>query len=438
MGGAQPGDKTLVDALNPAAQVLSLHQDLPLQQALRLAAQAAQDGAQATRGMRAVYGRASFLGERSRGHLDAGAVSLAAILAALEQACQGVQPRQAAQLESQPILPAAGKFINHPDSMVSQDNLGLALAFPGYVRCTADGILVRAQPKPQGRVGLAIGHGGGHTPSMGGLVGPGLLDADVYGPLFTCASGVRIARAVQQAERGAGVILLVSNHAGDVLNARLAQVRAEAQGLRVLSVLSSDDIATASREQHLKRRGLGGLLFMVKVGGAAAEAGQSLEETVRLMQKTNLRTATLSVAARAGTHPVSGLPLFDLPAGQLEVGTGVHGEVGVYRGPHLPADAVVDMLLERLLADLETFQPAPLIAFLNGSGGVSKMELHILYRRVCQALAERGLRLAAGVVDSLFTTQETGGFSLSLLAADEEIWQAWQQPAAGAYFRWPL
>jgi len=439
VGGAQPGDKTLVDALAPAVSALAKSPQDDMLPALDAAAGAAEHGAQATRAYAASMGRARFLGERGLGHPDPGAVSFALIVRSLHTVALGDHPA-ALEIEafaaSQRVKPLS-KFINDPEDMVAEDNCGLALAYPQLVRLTDAGVLVRAQPKGQGKVGLAIGHGGGHTPSMGGFLGTGLLDADVYGPLFTCASGLKIARAIELAERGGGVILLVSNHAGDVLNARLAARRAEQLGIPVSLVLSSDDVATAPREDHLARRGLGGLLFPLKVGGGAAEAGLPLADVAALMRRTNERTATLAVASRAPRHPVSGERLFDLPEGQIEVGTGVHGEVGVYRGELLNADGLVGMMLDKLVPDLAAFIQDRVWVFLNGSGGTSQMELHILYHSVHQELAARGLQVAAGVVGSYFTTLEMGGFSLSLCALDEEGAGWWQAPASSPAFRWP-
>lgn len=438
VGGAKPGEKTMIDALEPAVSAMASRTSLPLVEAVSAAVDAARQGAEATREMVAVHGRAHFLGERSAGYQDAGATSIALLFETLSLALQGrtAPPLPDATITADPV-PPPGKLINHPHQMVSEDNEGLSLAFPKLVALTADHILVRAEPKAAGKVGLAIGHGGGHTPSMGGFVGPGLLDADVYGPIFTCASGVRIARAIDCANRAAGVVLLVSNHAGDVLNARLAVRRTEQSGIAVQPVILGDDIATAPREKFKERRGLGGLLFALKIGGAAAEAGESLAETTRLMEKTNERTATLAVAVRPPTHPATGQPLFALPDKQIEIGTGVHGEIGLYRGPLLPADQITDMLIERLTQDLAPLLKKRVLVFVNGSGGTSKMELHILYRRVYRQLTGAGLDIAAGVVEALFTTQEMGGFSLSLCAIDDDLQPWWELPATGPYFRWP-
>ncbi|MCB2210398.1 dihydroxyacetone kinase subunit L [bacterium] len=440
VGKAQPGDKTLLDALAPAVATMEEKQGQSLTAALDGAVASAEAGVAATREMQAEEGRARFLGERSMGHPDPGATSFWLIIKAFAEITEGKPvsvPDLAEDVEADRFHPS-GKFINSPASMIAEDNLGLALAYPGLVRLRDDGVLVRATPKSKNKVGLAIGQGGGHTPSMGGFVGPGLLDADVYGPLFTCASGLKIAEAIQQADHGAGVALLVSNHAGDVLNARLAQHRAEGAGHDVELILLSDDVATAPREDYLRRRGLGGLLFALKVGGGAAEAGLSLAEVAAQMRAVNERTASLAVAAQAPRHPFSGERLFDLPEGQIEVGTGVHGEVGVYRGELLPPDDLVALMLDRLVPDMEAFLQNRVWVFLNGSGGTSQTELHILYQSVYRQLDERGLQVADGVIGSYFTTLEMGGFSLSLCALPENALPWWAAPASSPAFRWPL
>ncbi|MDY6873731.1 MAG: dihydroxyacetone kinase subunit DhaL [Chloroflexota bacterium] len=440
VGGAHPGDKTLLDALGPAVDALEAESGLSLQAAFGRATEAAEVGVVATREMQAEEGRARFLGERSKGHPDPGAASFALIVKSFTEIAEGrtmAAPDLAGDVEADSFHPS-GKFINSPASMIAEDNLGLALAYPGLVRLTDEGVLVRAKPKSEGKVGLAIGQGGGHTPSMGGFVGPGLLDADVYGPLFTCASGLKIAEAIKQADHGAGVALLVSNHAGDVLNARLGKHRAEGAGQDVELILLSDDVATAPREDYLRRRGLGGLLFALKVGGGAAEAGLPLTDVAKQMRAVNERTASLAVASRAPRHPFSGERLFDLPEGQIEVGTGVHGEVGVYRGDLLPPDELVELLLDQLVTDLDAFLEGRVWVFLNGSGGTSQTELHILYQSIYRQLGERGLQVMDGVVGSYFTTLEMGGFSLSLCALPEAALPWWAAPASSPACRWPL
>jgi len=294
VGGAVPGDKTILDAMIPAYKYLLQNEDQSPQAALEQTWQIAKRAAEETAKMIARQGRARFLKENSRDYQDAGATSFSWIIYALWQAALNEKAHITDETSLIAFQPH-GKFINEPAEIVHEDNRGLSLAYPELVKLTDDEVLIRARQKEPGKVGIAIGHGGGHTPSMGGFVGYGLLDADVYGPIFTCASGVKISRAIQYADRNAGVILLVSNHTGDVLNAKLAERRAEQAAIPVELVLSSDDIATASRSQFIERRGLGGLLFTLKIGGAAAERDYPLGKVAEIMKKTNERTASLSI-----------------------------------------------------------------------------------------------------------------------------------------------
>lgn len=365
---------------------------------------------------------------------------MAVFLETLRDYCWGVTP-VSVPADVGPVMGERGataRLINDPATLISDELEGFAAAHAHLVELLPGGIVVRRQPKEWGKVGLCIGHGGGHSPSMCGFVGPGLLDVDVVGDLFSCAAGVRIARGIELADRGAGVVLLVSNHSGDVLNARAALRLAREAGIEVRMVLLGDDVATAPRERFEQRRGLGGLLFALKVGGAAAELGWPIDEVVRVMEKAGWWTATLAVATRPPTHPVTGERLFDLPPGQMEIGVGVHGEAGMYRGPILSAEETAEMVVARLLDDLPYTPGDCVLVLLNGTGGTPLMELHILYRSVSRILQSRQIAVHGVVVGQLFTTQDMGGFSLSFCKVDEELKRLWDAPARGPYFAvWP-
>ncbi len=437
VGGASFGDKTILDGIIPVYQYIMEHQNQSPEQVLEGAWGVSKEAALATKTLVAKQGRARFLKENSKTFQDAGATSFSWIVYALWRAAKDESPILVNDSAQSSAFHPHGKFINSPDEIVRQDNRGLALAYPELVQLTEDGILIRAKPKNKGETGIAIGHGGGHTPSMGGFIGPGLLDADVYGPIFTCASGVNIFKAIQYADRGAGVVLMVSNHTGDVLNARIAERRAKQAGIPVEFVLSGDDIATASRDQLSERRGLGGLLFALKIGGAAAERGYPLNRVAASMRTTNERTATLSVGLSAPTHPITGEPLFESKEDHLEIGTGVHGEAGVYRGDLQSADDVIDLMMKQLIPDLECFDEKKYLLFINGSGGTSRMELHILFQKAYSVLKQHGIQPVGSVVDSFFTNQEAKGFSLSLCVVTDEMEMLWNDPASGPCFHWP-
>lgn len=437
VGGAVPGQKTILDGILPVSDYLHQNTNESLNDVLQNAWEVSQKAAFSTREMIAKQGRARFLKEKSLSYQDAGATSFSWIVYALWRAAKGEIPiKEDAPLHELAFQPY-GKFINNPETLVAQDNRGLALAYSKLVSLNSDGILTRTRRKPKGKVGIAIGHGGGHTPSMGGFVGPGLLDTDVYGPIYTCASGIKIFKAIEYAERGAGVVLLVSNHSGDVLNARIAERRARQAGIPIELIFLGDDIATATRDHLNERRGLGGLLFALKIGGAAAERGYSLEQVASLMRMTNERTATLSVALSAPTHPITGLPLFEAKENHLEIGTGIHGEAGVYSGELKSADEIVELIMAQLIKDLSGFKEDQYLVFLNGMGGTSRMELHILFQSAYSLLQYRKIKPVGCVVDSYFTNQEMKGFSISLCAATLEMEELWNDPASGACFRWP-
>lgn len=327
------------------------------------------------------------------------------------------------------------KWINDPDRIVAEELEGLALAYPDIVRKVSDHIIARAVPKPTGHVGLVIGHGAGHEPSMCGFVGKGLLDVDVMGEIFACASGAQILEGIQVADRNGGVVLLVSNHEGDRLNANMAVRLAERRGIAVRQVLLYDDIATAPKGREPERRGIAGLVFPVKMAGAAAEAGAPLDEVVRIAEKARDWTRSLAVARAPGVHPITGQPMFELEPGRMVIGMGVHGERGVYEGPMLSADATMDKVASAILEDLPFVAGDEVIAFLNGLGGTTLMELHLLFRRLAHILSMKSISLYRALIGELITSQETAGFSLSLCKVDEELKALWDAPAEGISFK---
>lgn len=438
IGGAEPGEKTLVDALTPAVQAFTSEADKgeDLASCFKAAADAAIKGARSTENMVAQKGRARFLHKRDLGSRDAGAETITIIFKSWYQQCaSGYEETGAEESISVNRKGASAKFINLSEDMIREELEGFTLAFHGHVMMKYPGVVTRAHRKEKGKVALCIGHGGGHSPSMTGFVGAGLLDAAVVGNLFTCAAGTRIATGIEEVDGGAGVLLLISNHSGDLLNARLARRLAESKGIKVLPVLHYDDISTAPPDKRSQRRGLGGLLFAVAVGGAAAEDGLPIQEVAALTEKTRDRTATVAVATRAPLHPISGKPLFDLPPGMMEVGMGVHGEKGSYRGSYLSANETMDLIASSLLEDLNICAGEEILVLLNGSGGISFMELHILYRRLSQVLSEKEICVYDKVIGEYFTTFEMGGFSLSLCKVDQELKGWWDKPSSGVYFK---
>jgi dihydroxyacetone kinase-like protein len=329
------------------------------------------------------------------------------------------------------------KLINTPQTILREMLEGFAAAYPQFVHLTPEGLITRAVPKAAGKVGLVIGNGSGHEPAMIGFVGEGLFDVNVPGDIFAAPGSEHIVRGIKAAERGAGVLLCVSHHAGDLLNAELAMARCEAEGIdEVEMVVLYDDISSAPKGREPERRGTAGLFFTWKLLGAYAEMGASLEECKAMAERIRDNTRTLAVALTPGTNPLTGQVMFELPDDEIEIGMGVHGEVGQGRRKFTTADATIDMMLPALLADKPFVAGDEVLVLLNNSGSMTQMELFILNRRVAQCLNEAGISVYGTYIGSYATTQEMAGFALSLCKVDRTMTALWDAPARGAGFQW--
>lgn len=328
------------------------------------------------------------------------------------------------------------KLINQPDQILQDMLAGFAAAYPDIVQLTASGLIVRRQPKTQGRVGLVIGNGSGHEPAMIGLVGPGLFDVNVPGEIFTAPGPERIAEGIKAAEHGGGVLVCVSHHAGDLMNAEMALELCAAEGIEQIEmVVLYDDISSAPKGRESERRGTAGLFFVWKMLGAYAEEAVTLAQCKALAEKIRDNTRTLAVALTPGTNPISGEVMFELPDDEIEIGMGVHGEVGQGRRKHSTAAETIDAMLPPILEDLP-FRPGDeVLVMLNNSGSMTQMELFILYRRVAQLLEEAGIQVFKVWIGPYATTQEMAGFALSLCRVDDELKALWNAPAIGANVR---
>jgi dihydroxyacetone kinase-like protein len=325
------------------------------------------------------------------------------------------------------------KFINKPENLVSELLEGYALAYPEKVKLAGKNIVVRAVPKVMGKVGVVTLGGSGHEPGLSGFVGMGLLDASVPGEIFAAPGPPRCLEAIRLADRGAGVLLVVLNHQGDVLTANLTLELAAQQGLNVKQVLLHEDVASGSRDKPEDRRGLVGFLPVYKVAGAAAEEGQSLSEVLAIAERLERNMRTLSVAARSATHPSTGLELSPLGDDEMEIGAGQHGESGPGRMKLKSADEAAEIMLERLLEDLEARAGDELLVIVNGMGATTLMELFIVFRRVSQLLVSKGIKLARSLVGEFITAQEQAGFQLFVARLDPELMRLWDAPCDSPY-----
>jgi len=330
------------------------------------------------------------------------------------------------------------KLINKPEALAWELLEGLAAAYGDKLKMTGNHILVRRTPKDKGKVQILFAQGSGHEPGYQGFVGYGMHDIEVAGPIFACAGPDRILEGIQEAWKiggGGEILVLVANHEGDVINNGAAVDMAQSEGIDVESILLYDDIASAPKGEETHRRGMAGMFFAFKIAGALAEEGANRRKIIETTQRVIDGTRTLAVAVKPCTHPMSGRPLFELADDELIIGPGVHGEAGP-EGPikMMSADTVMDKVLDKLVADGGYKTGDELLAVLNGCGGTTLMELFILFRRLNQDLEGRGLACHRPLVGNIMTTQEMGGFSLSLCKADAEIKRLWDAPADSPYF----
>jgi dihydroxyacetone kinase-like protein len=324
------------------------------------------------------------------------------------------------------------KFINDPKGLVPELLEGFALAFPNQVRLIRTNTVVRAVSKAPGLVRIVTLGGSGHEPGLSGFVGKGMLDVSVAGEIFAAPGATKCIDAIRDAcAGGESVLLIVLNHAGDVLAANIAMQAAEREGLNVKMVLTQDDIWSPAAD----RRGLVGCVAVYKVAGAAAERGASLDECLSVAQRMEQSMRTLAVALRTATHPATGQPIFELGDDEMEIGMGQHGESGSGAMKLKTADETADIMLNRLLDDLEVREGEELLVLLNGAGATTLMELYIVFRRVAQTLKAKGIRLVRSAIGEFITTQEQAGFQMMIARMDPGLLEFWDAPADTPFYR---
>lgn len=313
------------------------------------------------------------------------------------------------------------KIINQVDQIVDESLDGMAMAFPQYVRrVPGTQVLARAVPKRSGRVGLVSGGGSGHEPAHGGYVGYGMLDAAVAGEVFTSPTPDQVLEGIRAANRGAGVLLIVKNYTGDVLNFDIAKDLAVDEGIGVESVVVNDDVAVQDSLYTSGRRGIAGTVLVHKIAGAAAESGLSLREVQETAQRVISRVRSMGFALTSCTVPANGAPTFRLEENEIEMGIGIHGEPGIRRERMRTADDLADDILQRLYDDLSLSEGDHVAALINGLGGTPMMELALLARRTQKWATSRNLGLDRLWMGEFMTSLEMQGASLTLLKLDDQ------------------
>lgn len=329
------------------------------------------------------------------------------------------------------------KLINDPQNVVTDAARGVALAHPDLLTVVHDPMyIVRKDAPIAGKVGIVSGGGSGHEPLHGGFVGAGMLDAAVPGPVFTSPTPDPILAATKAVDGGAGVLHIVKNYTGDVLNFETAAELAEAEGITVRSVVIDDDVAVKDSLYTAGRRGVAGTVLVEKIVGAAADRGDDLDAVVAVAEKVNSRVRSMGVALTACTVPHAGEPSFTLAEDEIEIGIGIHGEPGRERIKLEPADAIVDRLLEPILEDLPFASGDEVLLFVNGMGGTPLVELYIAFGHAAEVLEARGIRISRSLIGNYVTSLEMQGMSLTVLQLDDELTALWDAPVHTAALRW--
>ncbi|MCK4565082.1 MAG: dihydroxyacetone kinase subunit DhaK [Verrucomicrobia bacterium] len=326
------------------------------------------------------------------------------------------------------------KFINNPENLTAELLEGYCLAYKDKVKLVNDKIVVRANAKPEGQVAIISMGGTGHEPAVSGFVGEGMLDASVAGDIFAAPGAPKVFEALQMFQRDAGILLVVLNHAGDVMSANMAMQLAERAGIKVKMLLTHEDISAGIDTPAEDRRGLGGCVPLYKVAGAAAEQGKSLDEVYEVAERFHNQMATLAVAMTNCTHPQTGGAISDLPDDEMEIGMGQHGEVGGGRSKVLTADETAERMIAPLMEATGVQSGDKVFLIINGVGATTLMEMNLVYRRAYQVLEENGIELVPGMIGELLTVQEMGGFQMILCKLDDDHAENLQAPAKAPYW----
>ncbi len=331
------------------------------------------------------------------------------------------------------------KLINDPNDVVVEALLGIEAAHPDLRVDHKNRIIYRGDAPRPGKVGIISGGGSGHEPMHGGFVGVGMLDAACVGEVFTSPVPDQMLAATTGVDGGAGVLHVVKNYTGDVMNFEMAAEMAAAEsGARVVSVVTDDDVAVQDSTYTAGRRGVGVTVLLEKIAGAAAEQGRSLDEVADVARKVNAQGRSMGLALTSCTVPTAGRPTFDLGEAEMELGVGIHGEPGRQRIPLAPAKDIASLLVEPILADLPFSSGDGVIAFVNGFGGTPLIELYVMYNEVNKILAAHGVQVARSLVGSYITSLEMAGTSVTLLKVDSELLTLWDAPVRTPGLRWGI
>jgi dihydroxyacetone kinase-like protein len=329
------------------------------------------------------------------------------------------------------------KLINSPDAVVADALRGVEAAHGDRVRVSYDpAMVVRIDAPVQGKVGLISGGGSGHEPMHGGFVGPGMLDAACPGEVFTSPTPDQMLAATKAVNGGAGVIHIVKNYTGDVMNFDMAAELGKGDEIEVETVLTNDDVAVEDSLYTAGRRGVGVTVLVEKICGGAAENRHSLQEVAELGRRVNANGRSMGMALTPCITPASGEPSFELAEDEVEIGIGIHGEPGRFREKIGPASQVAERLMTPIVEDLPFSSGDRVLAFVNGMGGTPLLELYVIYAEVAKIAQEHGLQIERNLIGNYITSLEMQGCSITLLKLDDAMLRYWDAPVNTPGLRW--
>ena len=329
------------------------------------------------------------------------------------------------------------KLVNDPADVVTEALHGIAAAHPDLRVDHPNKIVYRGDSPVSGKVGLISGGGSGHEPLHGGFVGQGMLDAACAGEVFTSPVPDQMLEATKNVDGGAGVLHVVKNYTGDVMNFEMAAELAAAEtGVEVVSVITDDDVAVQDSLYTAGRRGVGVTVLLEKIAGAAAEQGRSLPEVADVAKRVAANGRSMGMALTSCTVPAAGKPTFELGEDEMEIGIGIHGEPGRRRLPLAPARTIAELLVEPIVSDLPFAGGDAVIAFVNGMGGTPLIELYVMYNEVASILRGHGIELARSLVGPYITSLDMAGCSVTLLRVTDDLLALWDAPVRTPALRW--
>ena len=329
------------------------------------------------------------------------------------------------------------KLINNPENVVRESLDGMAFAHGDLIKVMYEpNYVVRADAPVQGKVGVISGGGSGHEPMHGGFVGYGMLDAACPGAVFTSPTPDQMLDATKAVNGGKGVLHIVKNYTGDIMNFEMAADLARAEGIDVESVVIDDDVAVQDSLYTAGRRGVGSTVLAEKLCGAAAEESRSLQDVVAVCNKVKDTGFSMGMALTSCVVPHVGSPTFDLPEDEMEIGIGIHGEPGRTRMKVKPADEITEMLMDPIIKDLPFNSGDEVLLFVNGMGGTPLIELYIIYRKAYQIAETNGLKVVRNLVGPYITSLEMAGVSITMLKMDDDLIKLWDAPVLTPALRW--